>query len=427
MQAFDVGAVIDRRYLIKREIARGGVATVFEAEHLFTKRAVAVKVLTGGHDHGEARERLLREAHVLTLARHAGVVAALDAGTTETGVPYLVLELLEGRSLGGILAARQRLGPPEAVALGLRLCEVLAVAHERGIVHRDVKPYNVFVARDDAGREAVKLIDFGIASLSGSPVRAPKLTQAGVPLGTPEYMAPEQLLARDDLDLRADVYSLGVTLYECLAGVVPFEGTFGEVLLKVNTEQAPPLGARVTGLPVELGKVIDKAISRVPADRFSDAREFGRALQRTVAFSGKPESLLGLRRAEGELETPGLEGERAKRPAPPPLPATRRRFARAPYVTPVRILRQDNSILDGRSEDISVGGLLVLTDTACAQQEPVRVRFALPLTGKIIEVAATARWVRMARRTGAVGLEFSALPPEAHSGIEFYVKTMGGS
>ena len=437
--SLDIGTTVDRRYLLKREIARGGAGAVFEAEHVYTKRSVALKLLLPEQRAAaEPRARLLREALALTAARHPGVVAALDAGETEDGTPYLVLELLEGRSLEGILAVRRRIGAAEAAWVGAAVCEALAAAHRRGIIHRDIKPSNVFVARDDQGREVVKVFDFGVARV---PSEKKKLTQDGALLGTPEYMAPEQLLARE-IDGRTDLYAVGVTLYECLAGVVPFEGNFGEVLLKSSTEPVPSLRQKVPDLSPEFAAVVERALAREPDARFSDALAFAQAL-RKAAPTLPPGSLPGIRqgpppipvRPTAAAAAAAAAGEAASRvsapgvprplPVPPPLPATRRRFPRAPYVTPVRIYHGE-TVLDGRSEDVSVGGLLVLAPQAFEQAELVKVRFALPMTGRVIEIAATARWVKAAGVRGAVGLQFSALPADAHEVIERYVTMMGG-
>jgi eukaryotic-like serine/threonine-protein kinase len=429
--SLDVGTTVDRRYLLKREIARGGAGAVFEAEHLYTKRSVALKLLLPEQRLApEPRARLLREALALSTARHPGVVSALDAGETEDGTPYLVLELLEGRSLEGILAVRRRIGASEVAWLGVALCDALASAHRRGIIHRDMKPSNVFVARDEQGREVVKLFDFGVARMPTETNN--KLTQEGALLGTPEYMAPEQLLARE-VDARTDLYALGITLYECLAGVVPFEGNFGEVLLKVSTEPLPSLRQKVPDLTAEFSAVIERALSREPDARYPDADAFGMALRRAAPPS-EVSSLLGIRqgpppipaRPAAEPERVSVPGAARPAPVPPPLPATRRRFPRAPYVTPVRIFHGE-TVLDGRSEDVSVGGLLVLAPPQAFEQvELVRVRFALPMTGKVIEIGASARWVKAARVTGAIGLQFSALPADAHDVIERYVTMMGG-
>lgn len=433
--SLDIGATVDRRYLLKREIARGGAGAVFEAEHLFTKRSVALKLLLPEQRAAaEPRARLLREALALTAARHPGVVAALDAGETDDGTPYLVLELLEGRSVEGILAVRRKIGAAEVAWVGAAICDALAAAHRGGIIHRDIKPSNVFVARDEQGREVVKLFDFGVARV---PSESNKLTQDGALLGTPEYMAPEQLLARE-VDARTDLYAVGVSLYECLTGAVPFEGNFGEVLLKVSTESLPPIRQKAPDVPVELATAIERVLAREAADRFPDAQTFAQAL-RKAAPAGEVGSLLGIRQgpppAPNRPVVPRPDGSAqpatptAAKPmaVPPPLPqpATRRRFPRAPYVTPVRIIHGAR-VLDGRCEDISVGGLLVLMPQAFEQAELVKVKFALPVTGRVIEIGATARWVKAARVTGAVGLQFSSLPADAHEVIEKYVTMMGG-
>jgi eukaryotic-like serine/threonine-protein kinase len=429
--SLDIGATIDRRYLLKREIARGGAGAVFEAEHVYTKRSVALKLLVPEQrSAAEPRARLLREALALSAARHPGVVAALDAGETEDGTPYLVLELLEGRSLEGILAVRRRIAAAEVAWVGVALCDALAAAHRHGIIHRDIKPSNVFVARDEQGREVIKLFDFGVAHI---PNDNNKLTQDGALLGTPEYMAPEQLLARP-VDARTDIYALGVTLYECLAGAVPFEGNFGEVLLKVSTQPLPPLSQKVSDIPADFAAAIERALGSEPHFRYSDAESFAQALRR-AAPAVPAGSLLGIRQGPPPMPARPLPGpvpaSRAAAapakaaPVPPPLPATRRRFPRAPYVTPVRI-HHGQTVLDGRSEDVSVGGLLVLAPQAFEQAQLVKVRFALPMTGKVIEIDATARWVKAARATGAVGLQFASLPTDAHEVIERYVTMMGG-
>jgi hypothetical protein len=452
--ALDVGSVVDRRYRLKREIARGGAGAVFEAEHLYTTRPVAIKLLIEGQaETAESRQRLLLEARALTVARHPGIVLGLDAGETEDGTPYLVMELLEGRTLEGILAVRRRIGVADAVYIGLQLCDALAAAHERGILHRDVKPSNVFISRTEAGREVAKVFDFGIARL---PQQNQKITQQGALLGTPEYMAPEQLLAQDNIDARCDIYALGISLYEALAGTVPFEGNFGEVLLKVCTQPVPSLVERCPHVPIELACAIEVALARDPAHRYASMRDFAEALSKVPTGDAPPTSLLGLRAAQsgGRPLNQGRDaGQRnavmpapalvPPRPAasgaqmsiagsgavvPPPLPAvasTRRRFARAPYVTPTRIFRSNGTTLEGRSEDISGGGLLVLAPHAFGDAEQVIVRFALPITGRLLEVPATARWVKMARGTGAFGLEFSALAPDHLAVIENYVAAMG--
>ncbi|HEY8945799.1 MAG TPA: serine/threonine-protein kinase, partial [Polyangiaceae bacterium] len=298
----------------------------------------------------------------------------------------------------------------------------LSVAHGRGVVHRDIKPSNMFVARDDTGKEVVKIFDFGIARVKQQ--EKPKLTMHGSVLGTPEYMAPEQLLAKETIDGRADVYALGITLFECLTGSVPFEGNFGEVLLKTATKPLTPIRSKTPTVPAEVAAAVEKALGREPEDRYPTMSAFGEALAQTnVPDPGG--SLLGLRPPR-----PAFRPQLAKvaAPAPPALPIDQRRRApRAPYVTPVTIERDTGEKLAGRSEDISVGGLLVVTSERFAAEEVVTAEFALPNTGQLVRLRGSTKWVRTARGIEAMGLQFTAVASDVHSTIEQYVKSMGGS
>lgn len=400
------GTVLDQRYVIQREIARGAAGIVYAAEHRYTKRPVALKVLglATRHD-AESRRRLLGEAEALNRVRHPAIVEVLDAGELEPLGPYLVTELLAGRTLQGILTARRRLGIEETIAIGRTLAEALAHAHARGVIHRDLKPGNVFVLRDESGREGVKLFDFGVARVVPSGER---VTLPGALIGTPEYMAPEQLLAQDPIDHRADVYALGVTLYECLTGSVPFEGSFGEVLLKSSTQPMPPVRSVNPDVPEALARVVERALARDPDARFADMHAFGRAL--SAARASTPD----------RPPTSGPAGILSST-----VGAGQRRHPRAPYVTPVRVLFPSGATLDGRSEDISLGGLLAILAGSCAAGDRVRVRFAVPITHRIAEIEATTRWVRTARGREAVGLEFGKLPRDVRDAIERYVRAMG--
>jgi eukaryotic-like serine/threonine-protein kinase len=223
-----VGESVDSRYELRRLVARGGMGLVFEAHHKFTRRAVALKLLPEDlRSRRDVRGRLLREAHALTTVRHPGFVEVLDAGVCATQGPYVVMEMLEGRTLDGILAARRRLSIHDTVQVGRQVCEAIAHAHHRGVIHRDIKPSNVFIARNELGEETVKLIDLGVAAVAEEQLEHldPKLTTAHEVLGTPEYMAPEQLWGRA-IDARTDVYAIGMSLFECLTGEVPYQGRY---------------------------------------------------------------------------------------------------------------------------------------------------------------------------------------------------------
>jgi serine/threonine-protein kinase len=409
----EAGDVLDGRYQLLRDLGRGAAGVVFEAKHLFTGRFAAVKVVAakpGPPSVAELRARLQREGQALASIRHPGVVEVLDGGVTHDGASYLVMEMLEGRTLEGLLAARTRLSVQDAAAVALQLCDALAAVHQAGIVHRDVKPSNIIVMRDTDDHERVKLVDFGVAKMEQP--GDDKLTGAGAVIGTPAYMSPEQLLALDDVDHRSDVYAVGATLFECLAGAVPYAGNYPQVLLAATGEQPSPSVRSVNAdVPLPVALVVDRAIAKSRDSRFSSVHELGGAL--AAAMPGaRTTRLLG----------------------PPPLPrqehaaVQRRRAVRAPYNTPVQLVLRgrQSPTMDGRTEDISEGGILVLSRDGCAADQRVAVRFALPMEGKIASVEADVRWVRASPALGicAMGLAFVDLPAPVRTSIAAYVGLM---
>jgi len=419
-----IGSVIDGRYELLRDLGRGGAGAVFEARHVYTRRVVAIKIVRGDRDGAtiaELKARLLREAHALAAARHPGVVDVLDAGVEVSGRPFLVLERLEGRTLEGLLATRGRISATDTIAIGLQLAECLSAAHRAGIVHRDVKPSNVFLIRDPDGREHTKLVDFGIARLDRPTDR--KISLCGALIGTPEYMSPEQLLAKDDIDTRSDVYALGVTLFECVTGTVPYSGHYPQILLQSATTTATPSVRSVApDVPPGIAAVVDRALAKSRDERFRDMDEFAAALaaipstRRQSALLGPPPLPAAGPVAAAEVDSPPVDY------------AQRRRAERTAYVTPVR-LTVDGKTLDGRIEDISEGGLLVLFRGDCPADGPVDVRFASPIDGKDLALSGWIRWVKEARHqehgVRAVGIELDALPPEVRASIQRYSAAMG--
>jgi uncharacterized protein (TIGR02266 family) len=411
----EVGDVLDGRYQLLRDLGRGAAGVVYEARHLFTGRFVAVKLLLSQvrrADQKELRARLEREGRALASIRHPGVVEVLDGGLTPEGFSYLVMEMVEGRTLEGLLAARGKLSVANAAGLALQLCDALGAVHGAGVVHRDVKPANVLVQRSPNGSEVIKLLDFGVVKLL-EPAPDEKLTQAGAIIGTPAYMAPEQLLAEGDIDGRADVYSLGVTMFECLSGTMPHEGSYSKILFSTaRNEPTPSLHSRAPDVPAPLALVVDRAIAKAPADRFASAHEFAAAIEKAVP---------------GATRQTTLRAAHAP-PVAKPAPVEQRRAPRAPYNTPVR-LNVREGVVDGRSEDISEGGLLVLTLASCAPGQRVSVRFALPMEGIVVSAEADVRWVRAAHgvdRQGlnAIGVEFFDLPPATRDSIARYAALM---
>lgn len=380
---------------------------MFQAEHLFTKRLVALKVLA---EEQQAQEhlvaRLLREARALSLSRHPNVVDVLDAGRLEDGGPYVALELLQGRPLDGILASRGRLTAADAVWLVRSIASAVAKMHRHGLVHRDVKAGNVFVSYSDAGEEIPKLLDYGTATHRAVPA-GQRLTKDNTIMGTPEYMAPEQLLGQNEPDPRVDVYALGVMLYECLSGTVPYEGAFGEILLKVHQGQFQPIEKLIPDLSPEIVSIVHCAMAREAKDRFDDAGSLVTALGAAGAVSrAGVQSLLGLGVPE-KKEVSEVEA--------------RRRYTRVPYVTPVFLVGRDGQEFFGKCQDLSTGGMLVVVPGQNDPVDVVEARFVLPSSGRSVSVKVSGKWMRGHRGQVAIGLGFAEMEEAWAEDIHRYV------
>jgi serine/threonine-protein kinase len=411
----EIGDRVDGKYTLRRLIARGGMGLVFEARHAYTGRIVAVKLLVDDEPGYESmRARLAREALALAHVWHPNVVEVLDAGESDAHGPYLVMELLEGRPLDGILAARGPLDVLDVVHLGRQVCDAVACAHEHVVLHRDVKPSNVLVARDALGRELAKLIDFGVAG--GESLVGPgdvKMTQKNDVVGTASYMAPEQLMGRP-VDARADVYGIAATLFEGIGGVAPFTGTFPEILVKVDASEHPPsLAGLRPDAPEALCEVIERGLAKDPAQRVPGARAFALEMTRALGLTDE----FGMHPSKGpERRLSLLAGVAAAPLRTNADPTTqRRRFPRGPYVTAVLIIGPDGTPLEGRTEDVSEGGILVNVAGTCAPGDRVRVRFALPRSDKMIAVDGVVRWSRPAHGMTLLGIEFVDLSPDARA------------
>src|SRR6266851_21578 len=237
-----LGQTLDDKYRLDAQLGVGGMGTVYRARHLLIDRPVAVKVLNPRFVEDEAaRTRFRREAKACGRLQHVNAVTVTDFGTSQDGYVYLVMELLEGRTLRDILAKEAPLDPARSVSLMLQVSAAVAAAHEAGIIHRDLKPGNIFIVQRAEVPAVVKVLDFGIAKLAADSLDEdePKtLTQVGAMIGTPRYMSPEQCNGAE-LTPAADVYSLAVILYEMLTGTVPFSGTSPLAIAMKHTSEVP--------------------------------------------------------------------------------------------------------------------------------------------------------------------------------------------
>ena len=267
-------------YRLITELGQGGMGTVYYAEHVSLPRRAAVKVLSDEIARDpDLVARFFDEARAANRIRHPGIVDVMDLGQSD-GVHFLVMELLEGETLGARLERIERMRPPDVIELFGQACEALEAAHDRGIVHRDLKPENLFLARHGNG-ERVKILDFGIAKLIGhGDVRR---TRTGLVLGTPTYMSPEQCVGARCLDARSDVYSIGVVLFEALTGRPPFmSDSAGQLIVSHACEAPPALRSIDSTIPEGLDELVARTLSKSPEDRPASMRELRVALEASL-------------------------------------------------------------------------------------------------------------------------------------------------
>ena len=285
-----VGQVLDEKYRLDERLGEGGMGTVYRATHLLIDRPVAVKVLHTRFVEDEAAQaRFRREARAAGRLQHPNAVAVTDFGRTPEGFVYIVMELLEGRTLRDVLTDEAPLAPARAVELMMQIAAAVEAAHGGGVIHRDLKPANIFVVQRKHLPPVVKVLDFGIAKLAADGFEdseARNLTQTGVMIGTPRYMSPEQCDG-EHLSPAADVYSLGIIFYEMLTGATPFNGASPlAVALQHSTKPPRPPRELVASLPAELEEVVLRALAKKPEERPADAGAFREELLATARRLG---------------------------------------------------------------------------------------------------------------------------------------------
>jgi serine/threonine-protein kinase len=273
-----IGRVFDRKYRIERLLGKGGMGEVYEAVHVVLERKVAVKVM-----HAElvtdnvATERFMREALAASEIGHANIVDVQDVGIEEDGAVFIVMELLEGKTLDKLMNEKGSLHPALATKIILGVLTGLHAAHRKGIVHRDLKPENVVITVDSSGQEVVKLLDFGIAVFQKHKELEEdmSLTAPGRLVGTPNYLSPEQIRGKKEIDGRVDVWAAGIMLYEMLTGTLPFDGeSYNEVLGQILLDEPKPMQQIVPRVPDQLVEIVDKALVKDRGERYQNAGEF---------------------------------------------------------------------------------------------------------------------------------------------------------
>lgn len=268
-----IGTLVGK-YQITRELGSGGFGVVYEVVQPTIGHRAAVKLLNRAlakdPRHKQYVDRFVDEARAVNLINHPGVLKIFDLGELGDGTMYILMELLEGQALAAkqsaLRAANKRMSHRQSFVLFGQLAGALSQAHEKGIIHRDIKPDNIFLIRDAdvEGGERSKLLDFGLAKFLDSPERR---TTAGITLGTPSYMSPEQCMGADQIDGKSDVYALGILMYELLSGTLPFVGEPGKVMRAHVNETPPSLTDRAPGLPEKVTSLVNSMIRKEPSQR----------------------------------------------------------------------------------------------------------------------------------------------------------------
>jgi serine/threonine protein kinase/Flp pilus assembly protein TadD len=306
-----IGRIVDNRYRILRKIGEGGMGAIYAGEHIEIRKGVALKILHPVYSKQKNLvERFRREARAASRVGHPNIIDVTDFGTTEDGCAYFVMEHLDGIDLADVLSHERRIAPLRAVRIGIQICGALHAAHEAGVIHRDLKPENIFLVARDGEADFVKVLDFGIARSLNR--RSRRLTNPGMAMGTPEYMAPEQAIgtvsgdAGGGVDRRSDIYSVGALLYEMICGLPPHPGITPQEILAQSARSLPePLRAVRPEVPEELDRVILRALEPDPERRFQTMAQLQYELTKSVW--GRPRAvaeLLSMRDPSVSTETP---------------------------------------------------------------------------------------------------------------------------
>lgn len=290
--------LIGGKYELVKMIGRGGMGSVWEGRHQSLGTSVAIKFIDKEFaESGEARQRFDNEARAAAAIQSKHAIQIHDHGVTDDGRPFIVMEMLRGEPLDKRLERTQRMSLQETARMIHQVCRALARAHNKHIVHRDLKPENIFLVHGPDDDEAVaKVLDFGIAKIRNADGQSlTNSTKTGAVLGTPYYMSPEQARGLRSIDHRSDLWSLGVIVFRCVTGTLPFDGeSLGDLLVKICTSPVPVPSERLPGLPPAFDAWFARAMAREPGERFSSAQELSEALAFAcgISLGGQPRSSL---------------------------------------------------------------------------------------------------------------------------------------
>jgi serine/threonine protein kinase len=386
---------IDGRFIVRERIGAGGMGVVYRAWQESVRRDVAVKVMKSrtGIDMVVAK-RFLREARLASQLAHPSTVSVIDFGQTDDEVLYLVMELLRGKTLAEELVAHDRFGVGRACRIAVQLAEALEAAHSHDIVHRDLKPANVMILDEPAGRDQIKVMDFGLAKAMHDGEEVTLHTMSGNLLGTPTYMAPE-MASGGIVDARSDLYAVGVILYEMLAGRPPFESTSLHQLIAMHASETPP---PIDGeLPPELVTVIGQLLAKDPAQRVQTARELREALEPFAAseVSGRHSTAPGL--TTSGTTRPGSSSDRPvplqlpvmpTAEAPRPGPPSGARLAALRGYTSLRSARKGRAVI---GSVIAIGALISVAIAVATSQQAAPASLVPPPASDEVPAPVTLR------------------------------------
>jgi eukaryotic-like serine/threonine-protein kinase len=363
------GATVATRYRLDHCLGEGGMGTVWAATHLVMQRRHALKFVRGSvHGREELRRRFLREARAASAVDHPNVVRVHDVFELEDGTPVMVMDLLEGETLGHKLRREHTIGLEELAGLLVPVLSAVGTAHAMGVIHRDLKPDNIFLEARGDGPPAIRVLDFGIAKLTGAGTitDSANITDTGALLGTPVYMSPEQGFGERDIDHRTDIWALGVILYEALSGGRPVEGeNLGQVLKRLLHDGITPLEVLVPDLPAEVTSLVNRMLCRERSERPADLREVSAVLSAFTTVTAPPF---------------GAPDSRSIADPQPELPST-------PRVVVDSGGSHDGDTMEARSLRVSTHGP---TSISVSQKRPAAARYALAAAAIALAVGAVA-------------------------------------